>query len=883
MRRMQLICMAAVIPAMASAQFNGTKASPFDFGNGQSSSTPWAQFKLNPKKRVKLDFHSSSPDAIIQFFEDVSGVTIVKDPSLTGQLALTSARPVPLNDAFQILSTTLQLKGYSLEKQGNLLVIRGQKQNNNGVGGGPFGTGTNPFGGGGDGGGEDRNSLKVYLIKYASATALAKVLNDVYQQTNNGFPGGFQFNRGFGGGGPGGGRFGGGGGGFNGGGGGGFGNIFRGFGQQQPNVRASADDYSNSVIVNAPDRDQTQVALLIGDLDKPSDLPQHSKVYHLVYANATDSASVVQNVLTANVPRGKGGATSNQSQGPAAFFSAIRGQTPGSGQVAVDVRTNSLVVTATDDDILIVDQVIKELDVNKPIESNTFVFQLQNARADGVASVMQAAFGTRSGVSSTSISNLLGNSNIAGTRPTQMQNQNSNATSGGGGGGALGGDINPGGDTTFAYAPANATKNDDGSVSFSPSVDKTTATNAAKADDALRASGQTELAIPLQDPSGTSGTLYTAVQGFGGFGRGGGGGGGGGAGQGFAGNSGNGSTQGQTIPNVGPNGQQINVRDLTNQVTIIPDINTNSLIVVAAPQYADIVKLVLQQLDHTPQQVVIETKIIEAELDKSNSLGIDWSLAHSLGGISGDSSAKGTIGQNLGTQAATQSNGTTAGQLPGFTYQIASKNLSLFLSALAGDTKFQVLSSPTISTMNNVQAQINVSQSVPYVTSSQITTLGTYAYNYSFLSVGVILTILPRITSGGNVQLDVTQTADDLQGYTSFNAPIVNQRQANTTIAVQDGNTVVIGGMIRKQITATVNKVPLLGDIPILGNLFRNTSKSQNRTELMVFLTPHIINSPSDATKIADDQSKKLTPDITGLPDKPGGGPPPAKVKTDGH
>src|SRR5579862_4298195 len=101
-RKMRWICMAALLPAfgVAYGQF-----AQFDYGNGQSTDKPWTQFKLNPKTRVKLDLKNASVDAVISFFENVSGVTIVKDPALTGALPLTSAKPVPLNDAFQILST----------------------------------------------------------------------------------------------------------------------------------------------------------------------------------------------------------------------------------------------------------------------------------------------------------------------------------------------------------------------------------------------------------------------------------------------------------------------------------------------------------------------------------------------------------------------------------------------------------------------------------------------------------------------------------------------------------------------------------------------------------------------------------------------------------
>jgi general secretion pathway protein D len=140
---------------------------------------------------------------------------------------------------------------------------------------------------------------------------------------------------------------------------------------------------------------------------------------------------------------------------------------------------------------------------------------------------------------------------------------------------------------------------------------------------------------------------------------------------------------------------------------------------------------------------------------------------------------------------------------------------------------------------------------LPYVTSSSVdTTTGAEVFNYDFLDVGIVLTVTPRITSNGYVTMDVSQTANDFVGYTSFNAPITNLREAQTTVSVADGETVVLGGIINNQLSETINKIPLLGDIPILGNLFRSTSKTNNKTELLVFLTPHVVRSPDDAEKL---------------------------------
>jgi general secretion pathway protein D len=107
--------------------------------------------------------------------------------------------------------------------------------------------------------------------------------------------------------------------------------------------------------------------------------------------------------------------------------------------------------------------------------------------------------------------------------------------------------------------------------------------------------------------------------------------------------------------------------------------------------------------------------------------------------------------------------------------------------------------------------------------------------------------------------MDINQTANDLQGYTTFNAPIINQREADTTVSVRNGETIILGGIIRNTVTANRNKVPLLGDIPLLGTLFQSNSKESKKTELIVLLTPRIVKDDKDARILKDDVVKSLS------------------------
>ncbi len=775
------LALAAVVGGVLVAPV--TALAQFDFGGGQTSDKPWDDFKFNKSTKIKLDFRNANIDAVLSLFQKTSGITIVKDPSLTGPITLTSAGAITLSEAFQILKTTLDLKKYEMVKEGGLLVIRQKQQRDDRSRGGfdpsmMAGMFEQP-----------KPVLKIYQIKYANATQVARTLNEVFAtsgQPTNPFAqffqqGGFGQNNNN----RGGGRFGGGNQGRFGGGGGGFTGF--GGGQSSSTVRASSDDFSNSVIVNASDSEHRQVADILKQIDKETDQPQKTKVFKINYASAQDIAPVVQNVLTNNAPRGRGGITNSSTNVGDRFQQALRfGSAQASfGTVAVEARSNSLVVTATEESLKITEDVIKELDQNIPIENTTFVFPLQNARAEDVSNLMNQAFGQRQGLRNTGTGRL---NTPAQNRNTQTQNR------------------------------------------------QQTQNRAQTTED------PNSLLLDLENPENGFGDLATNVlvaQG-GGFGA-------------LFGGQQNraGQTQQQTARTA--DGRLVPVRDLTGQITAIPDNNTNSIIVVTTPDNVELLKSVLNQLDRIPEQVMIETVIVEASLDESSRLGVEfgWRVGKALG----EQNSVGNGSTGFGLNAAS----TATGALPGFRYTLSGGNLTGLINAIQTNSKFKVLSTPRIFTSNNVQAQINISQRVPYITNTRQDINGGQLFTYAFEDVGIVLTVTPRITSNGMVALDVNQTANELQGFTDFQAPIINQREADTIVSVKDGETIILGGIIRNTVQTTTNKVPLLGDIPILGNLFKSRSKTGNQTELIVLLTPRIVRDPDEARKLRDDQVKKLS------------------------
>ena len=764
-------------------------------------SDPWDNLKLSSKTKIQLSFRNANVDNVIAMIEKAANITIVKDPTLTGPITVTTSSPVGLSEVFYVFDSVLRLRGFSITRQRKLLVIKAlpkaSARTGPGIGFPGVGNGGGP--GGGLGG---ASQVQYYRLINANASQVSRAINEVFQNGSGtalggrfGVRGGNQPGFGNPGGGPAGPQT-------DGIGAGGPGGNIQQPGGGAPSatgatVHASYEEFSNMVIVYAPASLQTQVAAMIKEIDTKQPSALRSKTFKLQFAAASDLVSVMQTVLVANAGKRRGTQTATAVQPAFGPFGGFGGGNNNQSQTlaVADGRTNSLIVTGTEDQLGLAERLIADLDQKMPFVTSTYVYKLKNARSDTVANLLTAAFGQRQGASTSRSTTIT---------PTNNTFSNTSTSS-----------------TSRTTAPGGSTDPNQG------------------------------LALNLQDPNASSGQLLTSVgvtQGFGGgaFGIG-----GGAQGGSQSRTSSSSNSTSQTL-GIGPDGKVVGVHDLTGQVTAISDPNTNSVIIVTSPDNLELVKNVVEQLDLIPEQVMIQTIIVEATLDKSSRYGLEWNFAQKVKGITS------SAGQNFGLQSTTPA-------LQGMSYALSGGDLAAFFNMLDTDTKYQVLSTPRIFTSNNMEAQINISQSIPYVVSTVQSTTGTFSYNYAFQNVGIVLTVTPHITSQGYVTMDVTQTANDLQGYTSFNAPIVNQREAQTTVSAKDGETIVLGGMIRNQISATVNKIPLLGDLPILGNIFRNTTKDNQKTELLVFLTPRVVRDPAEAKKLKEETQKEVSPEILGL------------------
>jgi general secretion pathway protein D len=300
--------------------------------------------------------------------------------------------------------------------------------------------------------------------------------------------------------------------------------------------------------------------------------------------------------------------------------------------------------------------------------------------------------------------------------------------------------------------------------------------------------------------------------------------------------------------------------DLKGQVYVVADADTNSLLVATALRYEKRVQEIIKELDRAVPQVLIKVLIAEVSHDNNIDAGIDFSalnLRPSGNGIQG-----GTIfGDALAATAAT---GTGAG---GLIVKLAETNLTATLRALQTVGKVDVLSRPYILASDNLQASILVGQEVPIITNSQTTALGNTVNNITYQSVGIILNVTPHINPDGLVIMDVAPQISAISNSTvaiasNVTAPIFDNRSAETRVGIRDGDTIVIGGLMQDEKTQTISKVPILGDIPGLGLLFQRNQTDKTKTELLIFLTPHVAQQPAILKPMTQDELKgvKLTP-----------------------
>ncbi len=286
------------------------------------------------------------------------------------------------------------------------------------------------------------------------------------------------------------------------------------------------------------------------------------------------------------------------------------------------------------------------------------------------------------------------------------------------------------------------------------------------------------------------------------------------------------------------------------------DDSTNSLIITAAPDIQQSLKAVVRQLDVRRAQVLVEAVIAEVEASKTQELGVQWIVE----GLSGNVGPVGLINfgspgggivdiaASLNNRSVPGSNAINGANIGVGRYERgASFNFAVLLRALAADSSTNVLSTPSLVTLDNEEAEIHVGQNVPFITGQYTNTGGTTGSTNPFQTiqrqdVGIKLKVKPQINEGNTIKLEIEQEVSSLVPSSAGTADVVtNTRTLKTVVMIEDGNMLVLGGLIDESLTDTAQKVPGLGDLPLIGGLFRSQGVQKVKRNLMIFLHPVII------------------------------------------
>jgi len=324
-----------------------------------------------------------------------------------------------------------------------------------------------------------------------------------------------------------------------------------------------------------------------------------------------------------------------------------------------------------------------------------------------------------------------------------------------------------------------------------------------------------------------------------------------------------------------PPGRQPQAGAQPEEASITADKATNSLVITASPQEFKELEEVIVKLDMIRSQVLVEALIAEVSMERSLQIGVDWRIMDqpvegSVRGFGGSD-----FGQISGVQtgalpSSTGDTGLLLGLAKGFITigGVQVPNIGMLVRAFQKDTDANVLSTPHLLTMDNEKAKIIVADNVPLLKSDLTAPLGVstaavsnvaVSRTFEYKDIGIQLEITPHISQGSMVRLEISTEVSNILAIDPANPGFVTtrKRQATTTVAVDNGQIIVIGGLIRDESSDTTKKVPCVGNVPILGWLFKNFAGTNTKTNLMIFISPQIIRTAEDLEKATTKKKKE--------------------------
>ena len=299
--------------------------------------------------------------------------------------------------------------------------------------------------------------------------------------------------------------------------------------------------------------------------------------------------------------------------------------------------------------------------------------------------------------------------------------------------------------------------------------------------------------------------------------------------------------------------------DFEGKIIILPDPDTNSLIIRTSPRNYPAILALIDKLDLFPQQVLIEVLIVDLDIDESTAAGLEIAFQGSAGSttVKGGSSSSTTKAGTLGTALGAG----TASLLAGGSFIIGDPDkLIAQLKLFASDSKTNILSNPILVTSDNKAATISITNEIPIEQEAQVPSGGgsVVTSTVEFRSVGIKLDITPKINADNYITLKISQEISS-RGADVGNQPSFNTRLVNTEVVLKDNQVLVMGGLMQTTTTDTVSGIPILKDLPYIGKLFGSESTSLNKTELMIFITPHVISNSEDSEFVTRQFKKRLS------------------------
>ena len=577
-------------------------------------------------------------------------------------------------------------------------------------------------------------------------------------------------------------------------------------------VNISRDDRLNIVVVSSDPRNFTIIEKIINELDQ-AQTQEEIKMYFLKFANAEAVSINLQDLFeggSAGQDRDRPWWDRNDREPTENRGFGVQGEV----HIVFDVRLNALLISTASQNFPVVDDLISKLDVNMPEQEwGTRIFYLKNADAENVSNLLNSHYSGSSGNSNSRFRDDFWWLRNQGSSSSSAQTQ-----------GSLAGNVSaePFVNLNAVIVSTGTKRNFDMIEEFIKQIDVPTPPDQVEVTTTIRLEYATADAIAQ-----VLGQVWQDAQ-----------------------SEDGGFSFSRFFQSSLSSDDPVDINSLHGKVTIFADPDTNSLIVTTRRRYLEQVRELIKQLDFVRGQVWIDIKILEVTLDESTKLGIEVAASEKrLGGLElgPGNPLIGSANAQLGLPQ----------EISGFNYSLATKEYMALLHTLIRENKVETLSRPTLITRDSHPATWSSGRRIPFLQSVDTNSiLGDTAtqplFNYDFIDppVGINIALTPHIARSQagedgkrTIGLDITNiSASNFIEFTEFNAPITEDNSLSVYIDIEDGQQLIVGGIIRKKQKQVENKVPILGDIPLLGRLFKSTETEVENTEIVFIITPHIVD-----------------------------------------